>query len=348
MLLHQNISLKPFNSFHIDAKAKYFARFSSTDELQELLEYSRINLNGNRVPTVLGGGSNILFVQDLDGLVLKNEIMGITLVHEDEEYVYVKVGAGENWHSFVQYCIEHNWAGVENLSLIPGTVGAAPIQNIGAYGVELQEVFWSLEAYHIKFQTPVTFTAGDCRFGYRNSAFKTKYKGDYVITTVSFQLKKKPVFHTSYGAIQQELEAMGISKLSIRAISDAVIRIRSSKLPDPNLIGNAGSFFKNPELFATQFNEIKNRFPDIVSYELPGGMVKLAGAWLIEHSGPSEEISWKGFRRGDAGLHEKQPLVLVNYGNASGEELLELSQDVIQSVKDKFGVTLEREVNLLP
>ena len=348
MLLQQNISLKPFNTFHIDAKAKYFASFSSQDELQELLEYSRNNINDSRPPLILGGGSNILFTGDLDRLVLKNEIMGIAEVHEDEEYVYVKAGAGENWHSFVQYCIERNWGGLENLSLIPGTVGGAPIQNIGAYGVELEDVFWSLEAYHIKFLTPVTFTMGDCRFGYRSSSFKNKYKGEYVITSVSFRLKKKPVFHTSYGALEQELTAMGINTLSIRAISDAVIRIRQSKLPDPNLIGNAGSFFKNPELFASIFEEIKKRFPDIVSYELPGGMVKLAAAWLIEHCGPSENISWKGYRAGDAGVHEKQPLVLVNYGNASGDEMLTLSQQILSTVKDKFGISLEREVNLLP
>ena len=347
MDFQQNISLKEFNSFRLDATARYFSRFSSQQEMQEILEYVNKQHPELNKPIVLGGGSNVLLLNNINGLVIKNEIRGITLVHEDDEYVYVKAGAGENWHEFVQYCIGRNWGGLENLSLIPGTVGASPIQNIGAYGVELQEVFWSLEAFHIKFMTPVIFTAADCRFGYRNSAFKNKYKDEYIITSVSFRLKKHPVFHTSYGAIQQELEAMGVTHLSIRAISDAVIRIRSSKLPDPNKIGNAGSFFKNPEVFASKFEEIKKQYPGIVSYELPGGMVKLAAAWLIENCGPSEGISWKGYRIGDAGVHEKQALVLVNYGNAKGEEILSLSENIIYSVQDKFAVSLEREVNII-
>lgn len=348
MLIQQNISLKPFNSFHIEASARYFARFANVEVMQEILAYMREHLPEIEKPFILGGGSNVLLVNDLDGMLLRNEIKGIQLLHEDEEYVYVKAGAGENWHSFVQYCISRNWAGLENLSLIPGTVGASPIQNIGAYGVELEDVFWSLEAFHIKFQTLVTFTAADCRFGYRDSAFKKKYKGEYIITSVSFRLKKHPVFHTSYGAINQELEAMGVKELSIQAISEAVIRIRRSKLPDPESVGNAGSFFKNPEIFASQFEEIRKQYPELVAHDLPGGMKKLAAAWLIEHCGPSEGISWKGYRTGDAGVHDKQSLVLVNYGHAKGGELLALSEEIIRTVKDRFGIQLEREVNIVP
>lgn len=347
MLFQENISLQPYNSFHIDAQAKYFASFSTISEMQEILDHAQKQLS-IKDPIVLGGGSNILLVKDIDNLVMKNEINGISLLHEDEEFVYVKAGGGENWHSFVQYCIGRNWAGLENLSLIPGTVGAAPMQNIGAYGVELQELFHSLEAFHMSSFSPVTFTTADCRFGYRSSSFKTKYKGEFIITSVTFRLKKNPVFHTSYGAINQELEKMGVTELSIKAISEAVINIRRSKLPDPNIIGNAGSFFKNPELFASQFKGIKDLFPEMVSFELPGGRVKLAAAWLIEHCGPSEGISWKGYRKGDAGVHDKQPLVLVNHGNASGEEMLTLSEQIIRTVDDKFGVKLEREVNVFP
>lgn len=348
MLIQQNISLKPFNSFQIEASARYFVRFANVEEMQEILAYSHEHLREIEKPFILGGGSNVLLLNDLDGMLMKNEIKGIQLLHEDEEYVFVKAGAGENWHSFVQYCIARNWAGLENLSLIPGTVGASPIQNIGAYGVELEDIFWSLEAFHIKDQRLQTFTAADCQFAYRDSVFKKKYNGEYIICSVSFRLKKHPVFHTSYGAINQELEAMGIHELSIQAISEAVIRIRRSKLPDPVLVGNAGSFFKNPEIAVSQFEEIKKRFPEITAYALPDGRMKLAAAWLIEHCGPSERVSWKGYRTGDAGVHDKQSLVLVNYGHAKGGELLALSEEIIRTVKDRFGIQLEREVNIVP
>jgi UDP-N-acetylmuramate dehydrogenase len=336
MEIRKNISLKPYNTFAIDATAKYFAEFSKIDQLPELLSYQP------QLPIfVLGGGSNILFTKDPDTFVLKNEIKGIEELHEDEEYIYIKAGAGENWHQFVLYCIDKGWAGIENLSLIPGHVGASPMQNIGAYGVELQQVFWSLEAFHLKEMRMQTFSNADCEFGYRESVFKNKFRNQFVILTVTFRLRKEPVYHTSYGALTQELEKMGVKELSIKAISQAVINIRTSKLPDPKKIGNAGSFFKNPAVHNEQFQKMKIKFPGIVGYNSSNELVKLAAGWLIEQCG------WKGFRRGDAGCHEKQALVLVNYGNATGQEILDLSNDIIESVSQKFDITLEREVNLI-
>ncbi len=340
--MQENISLKPYNTFGIDAIARYFAIFNDTDELKELVtHYSKPET------IVLGGGSNILFTKNYDGLVLKNEIAGIKVLHEDPAYVYVKVGAGENWHSFVMHCIDLHWAGVENLSLIPGCVGASPMQNIGAYGVELSSVFLSLEAFHLHEKKLVTFTTGDCEFGYRESVFKNKFKEQFVILNVTFRLKKHPVFHTSYGAIEQELERMGVKELSIQAISDAVINIRSSKLPDSKVIGNAGSFFKNPSVTKEKFQLLNSKFPGIIGHENADGSVKLAAGWLIEHCGPENNKSWKGYRIGDAGCHEQQALVLVNYGNAMGKEIYELGVMISQSVKNKFDIDLETEVNII-
>ncbi len=328
-------SLKPFNTFGIDAKAKYFASFASMNQLQECLAIDETQR------LILGGGSNILFTKDFNGLVLKNELRGIEFVGETDDHVYLKAGAGENWHQFVKYCIQKNLSGVENLSLIPGSVGASPMQNIGAYGVEIKEVFHSLEAFHIHDKTLVTFTLPDCEFGYRESVFKNKFKNQFVITAVTYKLNKRPTFNISYGAIQQELDAMGVKELSIANISAAVIRIRSSKLPDPKEIGNAGSFFKNPEIANDQFAQLKDDFPSIIGYNLNNGNIKLAAGWLIEQCG------WKGYRTGDAGCHARQALVLVNYGNAKGDEILKLSADIIKSVQQKFGVTLHREVNIV-
>ncbi|HMU47598.1 MAG TPA: UDP-N-acetylmuramate dehydrogenase [Chitinophagaceae bacterium] len=336
MQISENISLKPFNTFGIDVKARYFANFSDADQLTELLTAN------SPLPTlILGGGSNILFTGDFNGTVLKNEIKGITELHEDADHVYIKAGAGENWHQFVLHCIRRNWAGIENLSLIPGNVGASPMQNIGAYGVEIDDVFLDLEAFHLKEKKIVTFTKSDCDFGYRDSVFKKKYKDQFAILSVTFQLRKKPKYNISYGALEQELENMGVRELSIKAISDAVIHIRSSKLPDPSEIGNAGSFFKNPEVPGSKFETLKKNFPGIIGYTLPIGNVKLAAGWLIEQAG------WKGYRKGDAGCHAKQALVLVNFGHAKGKEIYDLSEEILQSVKKKFDVTLEREVNII-
>ncbi len=337
MQFQQNISLKEFNTFGINVNARYFSKFSDVNELEDKLSFEP-----HHKKLILGGGSNILFTGDIDGLVLKNEMHGIEVTHEDDNHIYIKAGAGENWHSFVEYCLLRNWAGVENLSLIPGNVGASPMQNIGAYGVELKEVFHSLEAYHLHEKKLVLFTNNDCAFGYRESVFKNKYKDQFVILNVSFRLNKTPVFHTSYGAITQELEKMNVKELSIQAISQAVINIRSSKLPDPKKIGNAGSFFKNPQVTELKFKTLQQHFPGIVGYAVKGGNIKLAAAWMIEQCG------WKGYRTGDAGCHEKQALVLVNYGNATGKEIYELSEKIIQSVKEKFAVELEREVNIIP
>lgn len=354
-LIENNIPLKGYNTFAINAYAKSLASFNSVEELGELIRSQQQIINNQQNSLlILGGGSNLLFTSNFDGLVLKNEIRGIKIIKEDEHHIYIQAGAGENWHQFVLFCIEHNLAGVENLSLIPGNVGASPMQNIGAYGVEIKDVFHSLEAYHIKDKKLVTFTLNDCEFGYRESVFKKKFRNQFVITSVTYRLNRIPDYHISYGAIGQELEKMGVKDLSIRAISQAVINIRTSKLPDPRLIGNAGSFFKNPEISSAQFAVLSGQFAGIVGYDLPNGNVKLAAGWLIEQCGPSAGISpgksgasWRGYRKGDAGCHEKQALVLVNYGNATGREIYELSEEILQSVKAKFGVVLEREVNIV-
>lgn len=337
MEVRQNYQLKKYNTFGIKVCAKYFASFSSVDELQTLLSV----VNHIEPALILGGGSNLLFTKNFDGLVLKNEITGISIVHEDEEYVYIKAGAGEGWHKLIMYCIDKNLGGIENLSLIPGSVGASPMQNIGAYGVELKDVFYSLEAYHLKEKNIINFTLNDCEFRYRDSVFKRKYKDELVILTVTFRLAKKPIFNISYGAIKQELEKMNIEKLSIQAISKAVINIRSSKLPDPAIIGNAGSFFKNPEIDLKHYHQLKENYPDLPGYQLADGNIKLAAGWLVEQCG------WKGYRKGDAGCYSEQALVLVNYGNASGEEIYKLSEEIKHSVLKKFNVTLEREVNIV-
>jgi UDP-N-acetylmuramate dehydrogenase len=336
MQIEQNFSLRQYNTFGIDAKAKLFAPFTRPEELDELLsKHPKMQV------MILGGGSNVVLTKNFDGLVLKNDIKGIELIKEDANHVYVKAGAGENWHQFVQYALQRNWAGLENLSLIPGNVGASPMQNIGAYGVEIKEVFDELEAYHKKDRKIRTFSVNDCEFGYRDSIFKKKYKDQYVILNVTYRLNKNPHFNTSYGAIADELKKMNVKTLSIHAISQAVINIRSSKLPDPAKIGNAGSFFKNPVITENQYKKLQSAFSGIIAYPLTNGKLKLAAGWLIEQCG------WKGVRRGDAGCHTQQALVLVNYKNATGKQIVELSEEILQSVKKKFGVQLEREVNII-
>jgi UDP-N-acetylmuramate dehydrogenase len=339
MKIQGNVSLKPYNTFGIDANAKYFSAFSNVGELKELLNNSKLQTPNPKL--ILGGGSNILLTKNFDGLVLKNEIKGIEVLKEDEEHIYVKAGAGENWHRFVMHCVKSNYAGVENLSLIPGNVGASPMQNIGAYGVEIKDVFYGLEAFHLHDKTTVNFSLNDCAFGYRESAFKNKYKGQFVITSVVYRLNKVPKFTTSYGAIQHELEKMGVKELSIAAISQAVINIRSSKLPDPKEIGNAGSFFKNPQILKHELHELERIHTNVPSFSVDADHVKIPAGWLIEQCG------WKGYRKGDAGCYPKQALVLVNYGNASGSEIFTLSEEILQSVKNKFSIELEREVNIV-
>lgn len=338
MQIQENISLKPYNTFGINATARFFAKFTSLPELDELFHFD--SLNKEVTTLVLGGGSNILLTQDYKGLVAINEMRGIEVVTEDADYAYVRAAAGENWHRFVMYCIQNNFGGVENLSLIWGSVGASPMQNIGAYGAEVKDVFYQLEAYNIKEKKLHTFTAKDCEFGYRESVFKRKYKGKFVITSVTFKLNKKPVFNTSYGAIRQELDKMGVQKLTLASVSQAVINIRQSKLPDPKETGNAGSFFKNPTISKQQFEKLQAEYAAIVGYPAKDNTVKVAAGWLIEQCG------WKGYRKGDAGCHPKQALVLVNYGNANGIDIYDLSTEIMHSAEAKFGIILEREVNV--
>jgi UDP-N-acetylmuramate dehydrogenase len=290
---------------------------------------------------ILGGGSNILFCQDYNGLILKNSILGIDIDAEDEKHVYIKTGAGEEWHHLVLFAVNNGYAGIENMSLIPGSVGAGPIQNIGAYGVELKDVLVEVEAIEIETGHLRRFTNEDCKFGYRNSIFKGEGKGKYIITSTTIRLNKQPVLNTKYGAIEEEIKRMGVNEINIKAISDAVINIRQSKLPDPAKTGNAGSFFKNPEISKEQFDNLKERFPTIIAFDTLDGNKKLAAGWLIEQCG------WKGKRIGDAGVHPNQALVLVNYGNATGNEILTLANDILKSVFEKFGVELETEVNII-
>ena len=342
MTIQNNYSLKYLNTFGIDVSAKQFVAFKTTDELAEAFDLNKpstFNLQPSTL--ILGGGSNILFTSDYNGLVLKNEIAGIEKINEDDQHVYLRAGAGVNWHSFVMYCIENNLAGAENLSLIPGNVGASPMQNIGAYGTEIKDIFYELEAYSIADKKTIHFSNADCEFGYRESVFKNRLKNQFVITSVTYRLNKFPSFNTSYGAIETELQKMGVQDLSIRAVSDAVISIRRSKLPDPKEIGNAGSFFKNPTIPNEQFEKLRAEFPSITGYKVNENETKLAAGWLIEQAG------WKGYRKGDAGCHAKQALVLVNYSHAKGAEILQLSEKIIDSVNVMFGVQLHREVNII-
>lgn len=336
MKLAENFSLKNYNTFRIDAYVKYFGKFFSYVVLSEILRE-----NKNIQKMILGGGSNILFTKNYDGIILKNEIPDIDVIDEDEEFVLIKAGAGVNWHQFVIYCVNNNFGGVENLSLIPGNIGASPMQNIGAYGVEIKDVFHELEALYIEDSVLQIFQNNDCEFGYRDSIFKRKYKGQFVILNVTFRLQKKPVFNISYGAIEEELEKMKIENLSIKAISDAVINIRRSKLPDPELIGNAGSFFKNPEIDGHDLQALTRTESNMPYYKINDDRFKIPAGWLIEQCG------WKGYRKGDAGCYEKQALVLVNYGNATGNEIYKLSEEIKQSVFEKFHIELEREVNVI-
>ena len=339
MQIQKNTSLKSFNSFGIEASSKLFASFTSTDELGEILTSKQAKSN-KLLP--LGGGSNLLLTQNFDGLTLKNEIKGINLIKEDEHHYFIEVGAGENWHQFVLKSLSNNWFGAENLSLIPGSVGASPMQNIGAYGIELKEVLWFVEAMEIATQKIHRFEKDDCEFGYRTSIFKTKIKGETIITKVGFKLNKKANLNTSYGAIQQELETLGIVNPTPKDVSQAVINIRSSKLPNPAEIGNAGSFFKNPVVSKSVYEEILKVYPSTPSYPVSETEVKVPAGWLIETAG------WKGKTIDNRfGVHKKQALVLVNYKGATGKEIYDLSENILTDIKAKFGVELEREVNII-
>ncbi len=334
--IFHNYPLTAHNTFGLPAPARRFATVRTAGELQQLL--------AQEPPPyfVLGGGSNILLSRPLEALVIHNAISEKSILAEAEDYALVAAGGGENWHDFVSFCLDEDLGGLENLSLIPGTVGAAPIQNIGAYGVELQEVFDHLEAIELATGEKRRFEAGDCRFGYRNSIFKQELKGQYCITRVIFRLtRRRHRLRIDYGALRNTLAEMGASSPGIRQVSEAVIRIRRAKLPDPARLGNAGSFFKNPEIEKEVLTRLQTRFPEIVHYPLPNGRVKVPAGWLIEQCG------WKGKRIGAVGAYDKQALVLVNYGGATGKELLGLARAIQDSVWEKFGIELETEVNII-
>lgn len=336
-LIAENVSLKNLNTFGVEAYARWFVNPESLDDLQDLF-------NDGKWKTVkrliLGGGSNLLFTKDFDGLIIRMANKGISYEIEDNR-VRVMAGAGVVWNDLVMYCVERGFAGVENLSLIPGSVGASPVQNIGAYGVELKDVFLSCKGLHIPSGTIMEFDRNDCQFAYRDSIFKNELKNEVIITSVTFDLSLDPQINASYGAISQELEARNIAHPTIRDISKVVSDIRVAKLPDPSTIGNAGSFFKNPVIDAQKFIQIKSAFPDIIHYCLPNSTVKLAAGWMIEQCG------WKGKQIGRVATWKNQALVLVNAGNALGSEVYDFSQSIIDDVYKRFNVLLEREVNIL-
>ena len=335
--IQENISLKPFNTFSIAANARYFVEIFSEAELEAFLADAG-HQSGEML--ILGGGSNVLFTQDFPGLVVKISIPGINQI-SNSSAVIVEAGAGVVWNDFVQYCVKNNLAGVENLSLIPGTVGASPIQNIGAYGVELKDVFFNCTGYDIATGIKRIFSYEDCKFGYRDSVFKNELKGRYIITSVSFKLSRQAKLNTQYGAIQSELTIRNITSPTIADISTIVSEIRVSKLPDPSTIGNAGSFFKNPVIEGSKLEAIQELYPEIVNYPVGHGYFKIAAGWLIESCG------FKGKVVGQTGTWKNQALVLVNHGQATGQEVYSFSEQIINAVCQKFGIKLEREVNIL-
>lgn len=335
MNIQKNISLKPYNTFGIDVFAREFVNVTSIDDLREVL-------SNNKDLFVLSGGSNVLLVRDIDELTLHIALNGISVLKETKKHVYVQANAGENWHEFVLWCIKNDFGGLENLSLIPGNVGTSPMQNIGAYGVEIKDTFHKLEAMEIATGKLDEFSNNDCNFGYRNSVFKNELKGKYIITSVVFKLtKEKHKLNYSYGAIQSELEKRNIDKPTIKDISDVVIDIRNTKLPNPKEIGNSGSFFKNPVISSEAFKKLQEKYPTVPSYTISETEIKVPAGWLIEQCG------FKGKRFGDAGVHKNQALVLVNYGNATGKEIYNLAQEIQQTVKNTFDISLDIEVNVI-
>ncbi len=338
MMVLTNQSLQSCNTFGIDVSAKYFTEIKSTEDYQSLIADPAFR---DEEKLILGGGSNILFTKNFNGLVIKNALPGITILREDPYHTWIRVAAGEPWHPFVLYCVERNLAGIENLSLIPGLAGAAPMQNIGAYGAEIKDTCEEVEAINSITGEQVLFNNASCEFGYRESIFKHKLKGQFLITAVTFRLNKvfKPNIH--YGDIKKTLEEMRVQEVTIKAVSDAVIRIRSSKLPDPKVIGNAGSFFKNPVISREHCNALISKFPLMPNYPQKNGEVKIPAGWLIEQCG------WKGKVVGNTGAHKSQSLVLVNYGHATGREIYDLALQIQQSVNEKFAIEIMTEVNIV-
>lgn len=338
LIVKENVDLSGFTSMGVKASARYFGDVTSLKQLKESLKFAQ---KKELKILVLGGGSNLLFVGNFDGLIIKNTVLGIEVLEENDESILLKIGAGENWNKLVEYAVSKGYGGIENLSLIPGTVGAAPIQNIGAYGAELKDTFETLEALNIDSGELQSFDKNQCKFGYRDSIFKKELKGKVIILSVTLRLSKKPKLNFEYSALRERLGEKGIQNPSIADISTAVIEVRQSKLPDPEKIGNTGSFFKNPEIEASEFEKLKLEYPTIPGYHISDTITKVPAGWLIEQAG------WKGKRFGDAGVHEKQALVLVNHGKATGEELWKLAQNVQASVVEKFNIRLIPEVNII-
>ena len=337
MEIHTDYSLKSYNTFGIEAKAKQFVAVHSLIELQTVLTENPTNKK-----FILGGGSNMLLTQNIDALVIHVDLKGKEIIDENDDYAWVESQAGENWHEFVLWTIDQNLGGLENLSLIPGNVGTTPIQNIGAYGVEIKDTFVLCEALHIETQEHVVFKKEECKFGYRESIFKNEVKDEFIITSVVFKLtKRNHQLNTSYGAIETELANQNISKPTLKDVSNAVIAIRKSKLPDPKELGNSGSFFKNPVLLKTDFEKIQKQFPDIPHYVVSDTEVKVPAGWLIEQAG------FKGKRFGDAGIHKNQALVLVNYGQATGQEILAVAHNIQETILKTYGIQIEAEVNII-
>ena len=337
--IEENISLRPYNTFGIEANARHLCRIRSEDQLIELIDTP---IYKNEPHLILGGGSNVLFTKDYTGLVIKVDLKGIRIEKETDETIVLNVKSGEVWHELVMYCVHHGWGGIENLSLIPGTVGAAPIQNIGAYGVEIKEVIQNVEGIDLITGERKTFNNHECHFGYRESIFKYQLKENFFISSVTLSLtKKNHQFNTSYGAITDTLKAMNITHPTLKSISDAVIQIRRNKLPDPSLIGNAGSFFKNPTISLSHYENLKSSYPKIPGYPSVNQEVKVPAGWLIE------QCNWKGKRINNIGVHTQQALVLVNYGDGKGEEIFQLAMQILSSVKEKFNIILTPEVNLI-
>ena len=335
--VYTDFSLKKYHTFNTDVKAKYYFEYTETEDLADFLMRNKEWPNWQRL--IIGEGSNLLFFNNFDGLVINPNIPGIQVVHEDRNNVWLEAGAGVIWDQLVDFAVFHNWGGIENLSLIPGKVGATAVQNIGAYGMEIQNRIESVSGFDLETLTDYTMEARDCQYAYRDSIFKNRLKDRFIITSVVFKLDKFPEFILNYGDLKAETEKLG--NINLQNIRKAVIGIRESKLPDPKVYGNAGSFFKNPVVESSLAEQLLSENPKMPHYPAPEGKTKLAAGWLIEQCG------WKGFRRGDAGVHEKQALVLVNYGNATGKEIYDLSEEICQSVQEKFGVELEREVNVI-
>ncbi|TVQ91541.1 MAG: UDP-N-acetylmuramate dehydrogenase [Bacteroidetes bacterium] len=339
MKFKKNFSLKHLNTFGINVKSELFYELIDINDLPALLKKVK---SENLRYFILGGGSNVLFIDDFNGLVIRIALKGIELIDKNDKYVHVKAMAGENWEDFVSFCVHNDWGGIENLTLIPGNVGTSPMQNIGAYGVEIKDTFIDLQALELETGKIRTFTKEDCQFGYRDSFFKNKGNGKYLIMSVTLRLtRKEHVINTTYGSVSEEIEKQGIKQPGLSDVMETIRRIRRIKLPDPAEIGNAGSFFKNPVLDAGHFQKLKNDYPKIPGFPAESGRIKTAAGWLIEKDG------WKGHREGDAGVHDKQALVLVNHGNASGRAILSLAQKIKKSVENRFGVSLEMEVNII-